>query len=162
METKIHGYKAFDEGLVNRYGKKFEIGELYTSNGNVSFGNNSKYGFHFCTNMEDTFRFFDAIEGKVDICSVIGSGDVVTYDDEYYGYYDMFSVSKLFIEKKLSRDEIIMEALDMTSNRLKRFVSGFKLTYDEMNLLFKKDKSVLPFIEYYQLGKKDAFEKKLI
>ena len=29
----IKGYKAFDNGLINRYGKKFELEKTYTTNG---------------------------------------------------------------------------------------------------------------------------------
>ena len=36
----IKGYKAFDNGLINRYGKKFELEKTYTTEGKISFGNN--------------------------------------------------------------------------------------------------------------------------
>ena len=97
----IIGYKAFDKGLINRYGTKFEVGKIYIAEGAVKFGNQGN-GFHLCKNMEDTFRYFDAMESEIDICKVKGSGDAIEYYDEYYGYYDMFAVSELEILKKLS------------------------------------------------------------
>ena len=50
MEVK--GYKAFNKGLTNRYGRKFEIGKQYSLDGKISFGNDGN-GFHFCKNIEE-------------------------------------------------------------------------------------------------------------
>lgn len=33
----VGGYKCFDKGLINRYGKKFEIGKIYHVVGIVKF-----------------------------------------------------------------------------------------------------------------------------
>ena len=91
MEVK--GYKAFNKGLTNRYGRKFELGKKYSTTGEISFGNDGN-GFHFCKNIEDTLRYFDAVNDEISICEVKGSGDRILKEDEYYGYYEMYIVEK--------------------------------------------------------------------
>ena len=41
-----------------------------------------------CSNIEDCFRYVCA--DKSIIAEVIGFGDIQKYDDEYYGYFDMY------------------------------------------------------------------------
>ena len=81
---EIKGYKAFDNGLINRYGKKFEVDKTYTTEGKISFGNDGN-GYHFCQNIEDTLRYFDATEGDVVIAEVTATGDIAECEDEYNG-----------------------------------------------------------------------------
>ena len=47
----IKGYKCFNKGLINRYGKKFEVGKIYHQDGDIKFGINGN-GFHMCSNLE--------------------------------------------------------------------------------------------------------------
>ena len=157
----IIGYKAFDKGLINRYGTKFEVGKIYIAEGAVKFGNQGN-GFHLCKNMEDTFRYFDGMESEIDICKVKGSGDAIEYYDEYYGYYDMYAVSELEILSKLSREEIIDYALRLNDIRIKRFLSGYKLTDEELDIFINKYKNsidVKKVIDYYQKKELDAFTR---
>ena len=35
---EIIGYKCFNKDLTNRYNKTLEVGKIYTTSGNVSFG----------------------------------------------------------------------------------------------------------------------------
>ena len=86
----IKGYKCFNKNLINRYGIPFEVGKTYKVDGNISFGNNGN-GFHMCVNLEDTLRYFDGFNTEIDICEVIGDGNFVLFEDNYYGYYDMYS-----------------------------------------------------------------------
>ena len=132
----VKGYKCFNKDFTNRYGIKFEVGKIYISISPAIFGINSKR-FHLCKNLEDTFRYFDAISDDIKICEVIGSGHIVTYADEYYGYYDMYAVEKLEIKKELTHDEIINYGLNLNSISVKRFIQGFKLT-DEEIFMFKE------------------------
>lgn len=157
----VIGYKCFNEDMTNRYDKKFEVGKTYSAEGEVSFGNEAKYGFHMCQNMEDTFRCFDAIDDSISICLVKGSGQIVENEDNYYGYYEMYSVETLEILKKLSREEIISYALNLHDLRVERFISTFKLNSDEIEIFkekFKNNERVLQYIEYYQLNNSDAFK----
>lgn len=157
----IIGYKCFNEDMTNRYGMKFSIGKIYIAKGTIKFGNNGN-GFHICTNIEDTFRYFDVKNKDFNICEVIGSGKTVKYDDEYYGYYDMYSVEQLEIIKKLSRKEIIDIGLDLDFLRTKRFIQGIKLSGYELELFkqkFIENKTILDTIAYYQENDIDVYSK---
>ena len=103
MEKTIkRGYKAFNADLTNRYGVPFIEGGKYSVDGPAVFGNSGN-GFHFCERLEDTLRYFDAMNDDVKIAEVIGSGKMVEANDEYYGYYDMFSATELEVIRILSR-----------------------------------------------------------
>ena len=84
--------------------------------------------------MEDTFRYVDAVNENVEVAKVIGSGEIVEFNDEYYGYYDMYAASDLDVIKFLSREEIIKYFLNKNCLSVRRFVSLFRLTEDEINL----------------------------
>ena len=156
----VIGYKCFDKGLINKYGKKFSVGKIYIIPGTIKFGIN---GFHLCKRIEDTFRYFECFENEIDVCLVKGSGEIIESYDDYYGYYDMYSVQNLEILKRLSREEIINEGLNMCDLRAERFVSTFRLTEEEVNIFketFKTNLSVLHAIAYYQEGDKQVYERK--
>lgn len=158
---EVRGYKAFLEGGVNRYGKEFGEGECYHVDGDISFGNHGN-GFHFCKRMEDTFRYVDAMNGRVEVAEVIGSGDMVEFNDEYYGYYDMYSASDLQIVKFLTRREIIEYFLRQHDISVRRFVSGFKLTEEEKELFriqFSDEINILRAIAYYQDNDLDVYSR---
>jgi len=157
----IIGYKCFNKGLINRYGKKFIIGQIYHVDKNVSFGNN-KHGFHMCVNLEDTLRYFDS--ENIEIAEVIGFGNYELMEDEYNGFYDMYAVENLIIRKILSRDEIINYALNINEFRVQRFLQLFVLSEEE-KLLFKEkykdNKTILDIISYYQYHNLDTYTRKL-
>lgn len=160
---EIKGYKAFNKDITNRYGIAFEEGMSYYSSGKPKFGNTGN-GFHFCENLEDTLRYFPAMDEEIRIAEVTGFGDIVTENDEYYGYYDMHASSNIRIDKILDRQEIIDIFLDdkVSDQRLLRFVSLFKLTEKEMEAFIDKRSScglLIPTLEYYQCGDKDAFSR---
>ncbi len=148
----VEGFKCFDKGLINRYGTKFEIGVSYHANGNIQFGNRGN-GFHMCKNMEDTFRYFDADTKEVDVCSCIGWGNIHKIDDEYYGYYDMYSCEYIKLIKLYKRKEIIEHMLKQSDRQVARFISLYKLTIDEIREiedLYKDNDKIIRTINYYQ------------
>ena len=157
----IKGYKCFNKNLINRYGIPFEIGKIYSTNGEIKFGNNGN-GFHMCVNLEDTLRYFDGFHDEIDICEVIGFGQYIMFEDYFYDYYDMYSFEKIQIIKKLSREEIIELMLNTHEYRVIRFIQGYKLTQNEI-LLFKNkfanNISILNAISYYQEGDLDVYSK---
>ena len=51
------GYKAFKKGLVNHFGKEFELNKEYSVSGEIKFGNSGN-GYHFAERPEDTLRYF--------------------------------------------------------------------------------------------------------
>ena len=157
----IKGYKCFNKNLINRYGMSFEVGMTYSVDGDVRFGNNGN-GFHMCTNLEDTLRYFDGFNTEIDICEVIGSGNFVLFEDNYYGYYDMYSVEKIRIIKKLSREEIINIILNSYEFKVIRFIQGYKLLPEELELLkikFANNISIMNAISYYQEGNLDIYSE---
>ena len=82
----MQAYKCFNKGLINLYGRQYEIGKLYHDEGDISFGD-KKHGFHVCKNLEDTFRFFDGFHEELDVCLV-----------ECFGKYaKMASLALLFV-----------------------------------------------------------------
>ncbi|MBQ6285534.1 MAG: hypothetical protein IJK67_04420 [Bacilli bacterium] len=154
----VEGYKCFDKGLINRYGEKFEIGKTYHILDVVKFGSK---GFHFCKHLEDTLRYFDAIKKEVDICLVQGWGCIDEYEDEYNGFYNMYSTEYLKLSKMLTREEILKYALDLPPYRLSRFISLFKLSEEEIQMIYDKNTDnsyVKKMILYYQYGNKNAFD----
>lgn len=161
---EIYGYKCVNKDKTNRYGITYELNKTYTikdPNKNISFGNNG-YGFHFCLNLEDTLRYFDAINNEVIIYLVKGFGDIIEYEDEYNGFYNMYVSSNMEFIKELTREEIINYALTLNSERIKRFISLFKLNDSEINLIKNKYNSLIinQYIEYYQYNNKEAFNTK--
>ena len=159
---EIKGYKAFDNGLINRYGRKFEIDETYTTTGDISFGNNGK-GYHFCKNIEDTLRYFDAKTKDIVIAEVTGSEEIVTFNDEYNGYYDMYSARTIKIDRIIDREELIEMFLTKITSELRvmRFIQLYKLTSLEIERFktrYHKSINILNTISYYQESKLDTYK----
>lgn len=158
----ILGYKCFNKDLTNRYGQRFEVGKTYHITGNITFGNTGN-GFHICSNLEDTLRYFDTFNEEVCICEVKGTGTNIVYNDEYNGYYDMYAVESLTIIRILNREEIINIGLNLNQIRVFRFIQGYKLTKEEINLFknkFINYSSVLKAIAYYQEGDTNIYNRK--
>lgn len=163
MEKIIKGYKCFYKGLSNIYNTKFELNKLYIAKGTIKYGVDGN-GFHMCENLEDTLRFFDKTK-ELEICEVIGFGEKVKYNDEYYDYYNMFSVEKLYISRIIPRKEIIDIGLNLHELRIIRFLQGYKLTKEEIEMFKEKfyyNNRILKYISYYQEENKDAFKLKKI
>ena len=162
MSMELHGYKAFNKGLTNRYGKEFKVGETYEISGPLKFGNNGN-GFHFCERLEDTLRYFPAMEEEIEIAEVTALGNIEEYADEYYCYYDMFCTDKIRIDRVLDRKEIIEMFLDKNNFRVMRFVQGFKLKPMELDLyklVYESNICVMDSIAYYQEGDKEVYNRR--
>ena len=127
----VEGYKCFKKGLVSQFGDSFEVGKIYHYGNDIKF---NKSGFHMCANLEDTLRYFDTFNEEIDIASVIGYGNINHYDDEYNEFFDMYAVEYLKICHLLTREEIINYALNLPIMQLKRFLSLYKLTREELEL----------------------------
>lgn len=163
---EIRGFKAFNSDMTNKYGKKFEEGKGYIIGGKPRFGLQGN-GYHFCERLEDTLRYFNGMEDPIQIASVISYGEVVEYYDEYYGYYDMYATTNLFIEHIYTREEIINYILNIENSyskekRIDRFLGGYKLTEDEINKLkikFFNNQAVINSILYHQEHKLDVYEQ---
>lgn len=79
--------------------------------------------------------------------------------------YDMYSVEHLQIIKKLSRKEIIDTIINLSQwqdHRIIRFIQGFKLTPQEVELFkttFAKSYSIINAIHYYQDRNLEVYNK---
>ena len=156
--NSIIGYKAF-HNMKDRNGTTYEIGETYTIDGDAKY---QERGFHFCEKLEDVLRFYDGFSDNINICLVEGSGNIDTYNDEYYEYFDMHSASAITILKELSREEIINTVLEQNIHSIMRFISGFKLTQKEIKAISAeyKEQIIKDYIDYYQHEDKTAFTRK--
>ena len=137
MVVDMRGYKAFTSRLQNSYGMPFQKGRIYMCEGVIRFGIQGN-GYHFCKNLEDTFRYFDGMHDKIEIALVEGFGEIVSYEDDYYGYYDMYAASHLQIIEWLCRENVIDYGLGLNEIRAERFLKGYRLTDMEITLFEKK------------------------
>ena len=158
MTNRVVGYKAFNN-MKDRFGNEYQPGIIYEIPGTIKFRKN---GFHFCTNIADVFRYYDGFDDNTVICEVAGFGDLDKYDDEYYDYLDMYASSKLEILKVLSREEVLEIALNNSAIHILRFISGYKLTDEEIDVVLKRcqSPSVQEYIDYYQKNDKTAFQRR--
>ena len=170
---EIKGYKTFNKDMTNRYGERFEVGGTYATppDEEIKFGNDGN-GFHFCERLEDTYRYFPALDEEVTSTEVTGSGTIVDYDDEYYGYYDMHASSIITIDRVLTREEIIDMYLDpkCPEHRVLRFLGSFRLTQEEIQKFLDLGKTGLisktrynnmyEVILYYQYGDTEVYNRK--
>ena len=155
----MKGYKVLNKGLINRYGYQYEIGKKYILIGELKWSEN---GFHFCSNPEDCLRYINGFTDEYDMTEVEGSGEIYKFDDDYYGYYDMYASSEMEITRVIPREEFIgMVVNSHNDGRVQRLISTTSLTEDEMNLIEAFYPNLKPYIDYYQHKDLDAFTRKL-
>ena len=157
--SSLLGYKSFKENLSDNFGNQYELNKIYTYKGEIKFG---KSGFHFCTNLEDTLRYFNSFNEKVEIALIKGFKNIHYGEDTYNDFYDMYATSDMEILKVLSRKEIIDYMLKTNNDiRINRFISLYKLTEEEINVLLNSEykPKIYKHISYYQYNNKDAFIK---
>lgn len=155
----MRGYKVLNKGLINRYGFQYELNKKYILDGKLQW---SKNGFHFCKYPEDTFRYINGFEDEFDMVEVEGSGEFVEYDDNYYGYYDMYASSEMEIIRVIPRYELIYKIVNSkNSERVKRLISTLKLNEEEINLISMLYPELISHIDYYQYNDINVFKRKL-
>ena len=158
---EVKGFKAFNIDSTNRYGKTFTEGETYRVTGDIKFGNNGN-GFHMCTVLADVFRYVNATSEDVIVAEVTGRGNRVKRDDNYYGYYDMYSFEEITIDRFLKREEIIERILKSSLIEVKKFLVTCKLSEEEKMLFvatFRDDMEILKTLLYYHFGCTTVYEK---
>lgn len=148
MDKEIHGYKAFASDGTNIALQVMPLGD-YHFDGPIKY---SKSGYHFAKNLEDTIRYSGTNNPL--IAEVVGSGIIVEGEDEYYGYYNVYAASDLRIVRYLNRTEIIEYALSLTYDRMKRFITSFELTNEELDLFIKENEKIRKVINDYELRSK--------
>ncbi len=154
----MKGYKVLNKGLINRYGFKYELNKKYKLDGTLKWKEN---GFHFCTYPEDTLRYIDAFNEEIDLTEVEGSGELQLYEDDYYGYYDMYASEEIIINRIVPREEFISMVVNSKNpDRVKRLISGIKLTEDEINFIRERYNNLDFYIDYYQINNTNLKIKK--
>ena len=154
----MFGYKVFYKGLKDSFGNKHTIGTKYKLYGEVKWSQN---GFHFCKRPEDTLRNFDDFNNKLEIALIQASGNIVEYDDEYYGYYDMFASSEYKIIRVMSREEIVREVLTSKNIfRQKRLLERMRLTEEQLKLFKGLSEELDDVISYYQYHDTEVYQRK--
>lgn len=84
--------------------------------------------------------------------------DIVdVYYADYYGLFDLYECSDLFILRYIPRDELITMALHLNSYRMEKFVKYCFLYEDELILFKNLYPSVDLAIEYYHYNRSDAY-----
>ncbi len=158
----IDGYKAFNENRTNNYGMIFKENEIYSTSKNIKFGLKGE-GYHFAKNIEDTFRYIND-KKHIEIAKVTALGNVITVNDEFYGYYDLYVTNILKVDKFWTREEILSLIISKGENAICRFIiTGFKLTEKELEILYElNNETVDKYIEFYYKNNKDVFRKQYI
>lgn len=154
----MNGYKVLDKGLINQYGFKYEIGKTYYLNGKLKYRTN---GFHFCKRVEDTFRFISSRDAEIDVVEIEASGNIEEYEDDYYGFYDMYASDIFKIKRIIDREEYIDMIINSnTYDRVKRLIQLLKLNKSEIIKIRNKYNNTLDFyIDYYQDEKQLKLKK---
>lgn len=156
----IEAYKCFNDGLVNQYGIKFQIGIVYHATDDIKF---QKNGFHMCKNLEDTLRYFDSFNNNIEIAKVCGFGNIDKYEDEYNEFFDMYATEYMIINHVLTREEIVNYTNHISDMALKRFLSLYKLNKCELEYFKEKYKNnymLMSTIDYFQKEEKILIKKK--
>ena len=152
------GYKSYDGNEEN---EEDILGKHFHLDGEIKF---HKRGYHFCKRIEDTFRYSGGIQNpNIIIAEVEASNIIDEGSDEYFGYYDMYATSDLYVKRILTREEIIDFFLNKAYNyRVKRFIETYKLNDIEIELFklkFIDDDILYRTIEFYQENNLDAFKE---
>jgi len=153
------GYKSYNGNEV-----KVEdiLHKHFHLDGDIKF---HKRGYHYCERMEDTFRYSGGIRNpNIIIAEVEASNIIDEGSDEYYGYFDMYSTSDLYVKRIVPREEIIDFFLnDAYEYRVKRFIETYKLNENEIELFklkFFENDLLYKTIEFYQENNLNAFSEK--
>ncbi len=158
---EVKGFKAFNNDSTNRFGKSFTEGSTHRVTGDIKFGNDGN-GFHMCTHLSDVFRYVNAWEEEVIVAEVTGRGKRVYGEDNYWGYYDMYSFEEITIDRFISRREIIEKMLKASSLDVEKFLMTFKLDEKEKIMFvrkFRNDSRVLKALLYHQYGYTDIYKE---
>lgn len=160
-----NGFKSLNKDMTNQYGMKFEEGKTYSlpETTILTKGVNGT-GFHFTPYLEDTLAYVNGLEEDICIATVTALGDILTFSDSfnYYGYDNLTATSRIRIDHIMSREEIINHMLTRPENAIIRFISGYKLTREEINQIentYPDRIMVALAIKYYQEKDKKAYEK---
>lgn len=150
---EIKGFKAFDRNIEN-----LNEGILVSS---IKYNEdliNSK--FSFAKNMEDSLKFQVNAVNKENpiIAQVTGIGDTKRIDSEYYEFFNLYNSKDILIDKIFTEKEIIEQALNLSQDRMERFVSMYHLTDEQMQLFKNRHINVDLAMLYFQKNILDVYK----
>lgn len=144
----MFGYKVLKNDLTNRYGFKYEIGKKYILDGELKW---SKNGFHFCVRPEDNLRYVDGFNNEIVFVLIDAGGKLVLFEDDYYGYYDMYASTEIELLKIVDRKVIFKDIIESKNqNRIQRYSSLIKLYNYEKEYILNHYPDLKSTIDYYQ------------
>ena len=91
------------------------------------------------------------------MAEVTALGKIIEYEDDYYGYYDLYVTDKIRIDKILTREDIINYASKLPEYRLERFIQTMKLGDEEVKLFMGKSLLIDKYILFYHFNDENAF-----
>lgn len=154
------GYKVLDEFHRNRYGKEFCLGENYHIDGEIKYGTNG-CGYHFCLHPEDTLKYVETFSRNFTLARIKASGVIKESFDRYNGVFDIYVASDLEVLSYLTEEEIFEIGLNLSPDRVKRFLQLYPLTEEEKEIFKQKYKTlelgVMQTFAFYQERDLEAF-----
>jgi len=157
----MKGYKVLDKGLINQYGFKYELGKTYDLKGELDYKTN---GFCFCSNPETTLMFAGD-KNNFDLTEVEALGKIVSGDDyfenRYYDINGLYATDKMIIKRLVPREELVSMVIESNNVDRLRFLNMYlKFTDEEISKILEKyGNDMKAYIEYYQYGDKEAFNR---
>ena len=159
MKQTVNGYKSFNKNFETFNNIKMKENQIYKIDDDIKY---SKVGYHFATRLEDTLRYVNGLKEEIIICNIEALGNIDWHDDEYYGYYDLGCTNIIKINNILTREEIIKYIYNKPEFNIIRFISGYKLTNEELKLFkerYKNNNNILNYIKYYQENDTQVFDR---
>ncbi len=138
------GYKTFNKDLIDENGIEFEVGIKHDT------FNNDRYiiGFRFNINLEDSLENFGNLEEDVCIAQVFTDGNLRRPEKIAYTDNDYIITDELEIIKILKREAVIEYGLNLSGERLQKFINNFRLTNEEIKMFCWKYPGNVDFRKY--------------
>ena len=159
MEQTIKGYKSFNKDFMTFNNMKMQPYAIYKTEEDIKY---RRSGYHFAKRLEDTLRYVNGLKEPIIICPIEALGDIIWNDDEYYGYYDLGCTNIIKINKPLTRKEILEYIYKKPDYSIIRFIQGYKLTKEELEIFKEKynnNRNIINYIMYYQENNSNAFNR---
>ena len=126
----VIGYKAFNKDLVDENGLEFEPWVRYEA----SNEKNHISGFCFNINLEDSLEKFGGSDGDVCVAKVYTDGTLKYPEKKAYTENDCLMTDEIEVVKVLNRETIIEYGLNLSGERLQKFINNFRLTNEEIKM----------------------------
>lgn len=120
---------------------------------------NYEEGVVIYDNPEDSLKN-TTLDDEKKIVLVEGIGDFYSFNSDYYGYDNMRMFKTIKVVKILTEKEIIERVNIINDFSAIRIIRDYRLPEEVKKSLSAKSEYLCDAINYYQNGKKDAFEQR--